>query len=1068
MIISCILLSCGIWNIKAVPSFSLSAESSVSFKNSSVVNLLEISSGVEQQKQITGTVTDEKGNPVAGVTVIVKGTTLGNLTDASGKYILNNVPNGSTLVFSFVGMVTQEIPTQDRALIDVVLKEAAIGLADVVVVGFGTARKENLTGAISNIKSTDIVTITTPSLAQALSGKIAGLDIRQNSGQPGQFDQDINIRGFGAPLYVIDGIPRGDGTDFQKLDPQDIESISVLKDASAAIYGMNANNGVVIVTTKKGVSGKTKFSFKSVVGIQSPTNYPIECDAYQYETLFNAGEINAGRAPLLTKDELAKYQNGTYPSTNWYDATFKNYAMLQNHTFTAEGGNDAVTYFSSFGYENDGGLLKSNDLSYEKYTFRSNITAKFTKNLVAQVNIDGLLDETRQPSTGFPFIWQTAVQINLPTDPVYANNNPLYLGNPSNGSYNSIAQTTTGIGGYGRYKNKNYGSSFSLTWTVPFIKGLQIKGLGSYISGGAINKNLGLEYNVYNYDPSSNTYLPTLINHPSTIENDNTDNNTLLLQAHLIYNTTIADAHHIGATLVYEQRRNWSRYSALSRQYDFYTNDQINQASLTNETNNGYESQGAGLSYIGRFTYDYKSKYLAEFAFRDDGSYRYAPNHRFGFFPVISAGWRLSEENFIKDNVPVISNLKLRASYGLVGADAGNPFQYLIAYSTSGGNGYEFTNGTYTTGVASPAVVNPNLTWITNKTTDIGIEFGLFKNKLTGEFDVYQRERDGLLATRAVSIPNTFGQSLPQENLNSDRTRGLDFSLGYNNTIGKVHFSVKGNFNFARTENLHVEHAPYTSQMDKWLNGMEDRYTDYTKGFNMLGQFQSWNAVSQSPPQKDNGLQGYYPTWRIGYANDKIGSYKYEDFNHDGVIDASDMQQLFWNNVPKIFYGFNLSVSWDGFDFNALFQGAAMYNMQIQAMYADLFWGNPAAYYLDRWHQADPYNPNSPWIPGKFPPSDQDWESGAMYNPSQAWIYNASYLRLKNVELGYTFSPAVIKKAGFDNIRLYANTTNVFTICNKFVKQFDPERNPGTGGTPNQEQQYPLMRSFNLGININF
>lgn len=997
----------------------------------------------------------ENKNGLPGVNVVIKGTQVGTITDVNGEFTIDVPDENATLTFSFIGYISQDILVKGLSYINVILVPGQNELEGVVVVGYGTAKKVTLTGAISNIKSDAISSTTHASLAQNLEGKLSGLAIRQNSGEPGQFDQLINVRGFGTPLFVVDGVVRGSATDFQKLNPEDIESISVLKDASAAIYGMNANNGVIIVTTKKGAQGKAKFHYNNVVGMQYPTNVVKMSNASQYYDIFIDSKINMGNPPPITAAELEKYHDGTYPSTDWISTSFNKYAVLQNHTFSAEGGNDVVSYYTSFGYMDEGSILKTKDMYYKKYSLISNFTAKLTKNLVAQIDISGLMDERYQPNGDWFWLFR-GTTVSLPTDTPYANNNPNYLDRVKNDS-NPFAMENASITGYKSNKNKAFTSTVSLTYTVPFIKGLKIKGLAAYDSNDNLVKALRKSYKAYSYDATTDAYTPVLFQSPSNISNSYTDYNYLTFQTQMIYNRSFADVHNVSATLVFEQKQSFSRTASLSRDYDFYANDQINQASTGNQQNSGSESQTANQSYIGRFTYDYKSKYLAEFACRYDGSYRYDPSVRWGFFPVISAGWRLSEEDFIKDNIPFLSNLKIRASYGQIGQDAGNPFQYLLAYSTSGGGGYEFTNGTWTTGAASPALINKELTWSTSKTADIGIEFGFFRNKIIGEFDVYQRNREGILSTRAISLPNTFGATLPQENLNGDRVRGFDFSLEHNNNIGNVYYSVKGNLSFSRTMNLYVERAAFTSQWDEWKNRTAYRYNDYVWGYTAIGQFQSLDEVVQYCPQ--NGTNGN--------LKELPGDYKFLDVNGDGAINGSDQLPYAWNGTPKLFYGLTLTASWKGFDFNALLQGQALNTIKFSEVYGEVlaFFSNTPAYFSDRWHKADPYDPNSAWVPGNYPPSKVITDEGSFFKESTNWRYNATYLRFKNVEIGYTFPQALIKKVRLENLRVYFNASNIFTICDKFVKQFDPEK---IEGLYNDGFNYPLMRTFNLGINVTF
>ncbi|MCY6357905.1 SusC/RagA family TonB-linked outer membrane protein [Bacteroides thetaiotaomicron] len=472
----------------------------------------------------------------------------------------------------------------------------------------------------------------------------------------------------------------------------------------------------------------------------------------------------------------------------------------------------------------------------------------------------------------------------------------------------------------------------------------------------------------------------------------------------------------------------------------------------------GSSEHQAYLSHIGRLTYDYKGKYLAELACRYDGSYRYAPGSRWAFFPSASVGWRISEESFIKDNFKFVDNLKLRFSAGRSGQDAGDPFQYFSGYTLNSG-GYVFSQGNYTNGVASPVMINKNLTWIKVNMYNIGIDFSIFNRLIAVEFDIYQRDRSGLLADRYGSLPNTFGSKLPQENLNGDRTRGIEFTLTHTNKIGDFHYSVSGNFNLARTQRRYIESGPYKSSMERWRNQASNRWGDFIWGYQTDGRFQNFDEINTYPIQNgDNGNSKELP-----------GDYILKDVNGDGVVNDLDKTPLFWSGSPLIHYGFNVEASWKNFDFYALFQGSALYTVQFDEVYAKMLCfkgGNTPEYFYDRWHLSDPYDANSEWIPGEWPAIRLEQDMGSFYTrDSQIWRKNASYLRLKTIEIGYTFSPRLMHKLGIGSLRIYANGNNLFTICDPFVKAFDPEK---IEGDYSAGLNYPLNKSFNFGLTLNF
>lgn len=1001
---------------------------------------------------ISGEVKDEKSSAIPGASIVLQGTTKGTTTDANGKFSLSVPKSGSVIIVSFLGYKRQEIAVGNRTNFNVQLEPSTDELQEVVVVGYGTQRKQTLTGAISNIVSEQIKTTTHTSLAQSLQGKVAGVQIRQNSGEPGSFSTSINIRGFGEPLYVVDGVARDGGYEFQKINPDDIESISVLKDASAAIFGIRAGNGVVIVTTKKGKQGKPQFSYNMVYGRQSPTDVPKMTSALQWAEMRNDAAKNLGENPVFSPEEIEKFRSGApgYQGTDWYKETLNKSAGQQQHFISASGGEGVVNYFTSFGYQKENGLLKSGDMGYQKYTFRSNIGIDLTKNLKADLILSGLFDRREQPGDNFFNIYK-GTRIALPTERPYANDNPKYPALLS-GGYNPVALADRSLTGYSQEVNKFFQSTFALTYTVPFVPGLRIKGLVAYDSNNYRAKSVSKAYNLYTYDAATDKYTAHAQRNPSRIGNNFTDNNRITFQGQLFYNTVIAKNHNLGATLVYEQQESHNRWAGLGREYAFFTNDQIDQAGLNNQTTSGSESEYASQSYVGRLNYDFKEKYLLEVAARYDGSYRYHPDRRWGLFPVVSAGWRISEEAFMK-RVPLVSNLKLRGSYGLVGADAGAPFQYVPGFSLTGGGGYEFTNGNYTTGAASPAIVNEKLTWFKSNIQDIGIDVGLWDNKIDLTFDVYQRDRKGLLARRNVSLPNTFGGTLPEENLNSDRVRGIEFSAAYNGQIRDFKYGISGNFNFARTQNRYVERGEFLSSMDKWRGGATNRWNDVVWAYQLEGQFQSKDEVIYAPIQNGD----------LGNTRELPGDFKYKDVDGNGVIDGNDAIPLFFGGDPKMYYGLTLNASWKGFDFTALFQGSGKYSVRFREVYAEVFAfrGNTPEYFYDRWHQS----PDGQWIPGEWPASRFNYNVGAMYAESGAWRKDASYLRFKSAQLGYTFNLPWLKKIGINDVRVYGNAHNIFTWADSFVKPFDPEKVEGLFGAG---LTYPVTRSYNFGINVKF
>lgn len=1006
---------------------------------------------------IKGNIVDEKDDPVIGVVVKVANGKEGTVTDFDGNFSIN-LPVGGELNISYVGYLPQTIKVESEKFLNIILKEDLVKLGEVVVVGYGVQKKESLTGSITNLKNDEIMTTKAPSLAQAIQGKVSGLRIRQESGEPGAFSSNINIRGLGNPLFVIDGVLRDGSSEFQRLNPEDIESISFLKDATAAIYGMNSTNGAIIVTTKKGKVGKTRISLNANYGISKPTDVPKMANAAQYMTMRNEAEINAGRSPYLVEKELLKWQTSApgYESVDLYGAIANSTASQYQTTLSMEGGSDKITYFGSLGYGGDNSVLKNDAMKYDKYTFRSNVNIKITTDLTAMVNIGGRYDKTNRPWYAFFDIFKST-RVNPPITSIYANDNPAYY---NNFSYvpNPAAMIDKDYTGSAQDKNKNIQTQFALEYSLPFLDGLKVKGTLVYDYNDYKFKGIRKAFDTYTYGKYTGIYSASTANTPSLAQDNRRENNRLDLQFQTNYNTKIGESHNIGATYVFERREEKSNWLNGERKYDFFSEPELDYGRTYDQSVSGSSRIETFLSHIGRLTYNYQGKYLAEVAFRYDGSYRYAPGERWVFIPSGSLGWRISEEDFIK-NITWVDNLKLRFSAGRSAQDAGDPFQYLEGYYTLGGNGYVFSSDMYMSGVSAPTLVNKNLTWIKSTMYDIGVDFSIFNGLLSGEFDLYQRELTGLLATRNSSLPNTFGASLPQENLNGERTQGVEFTLTHSNKIGAVNYSVSGNFNLARTMRRHVERGEFSSSWDRWKNQASNRWNDFIWGYEVDGRFQNFDQINSSPIQNgDNGNSKELP-----------GDYILVDLNGDGVVNGLDQMPRYWSSTPLIHFGFNIQADWNGFDFYALLQGSALYTVQFDEVYAKMLafkGGNAPEYFFDRWHLADPYNPNSQWIGGNWPAIRLEQDMGSLYTRNtDVWRKDASYLRLKTIEVGYTFNPKLLKKTGLERLRLYVNGNNLLTFADSFVKAFDPEK---IEGAYSAGLTYPLSKSYNFGLSVNF
>lgn len=1003
-------------------------------------------------KKITGNVVDIDGTPIIGATIVVKGSNEGTITDLNGVFTIS-ASEQSILTISFVGYIKQNIKIGDTRNLNIILEEDNKTLGELVVVGYGVKKKLSITGAISNIKNDDIKTTKSPSLAVALEGKVPGLQIKQQNGMPGEYNTDINIRGMGNPLYVIDGVVRDGSREFQLLNPEDVESISVLKDASAAIYGMNSGNGVIIVETKSGSASAMKISLNSMFGISTPSSNIGVLNVSQYEELVNEANINVGNGPAFSSEELARRQ--ALPSNDWYDAVFKDKSQQQQHSLTITGGSDRISTYIGLGYGYEDGILRSGDLDYKKYTLRSNTKVKIAENLLANVNISAWTDKRTQPGTDdntFMYLLKQSYNIR-PYEPIYANENTDYYNKPTPTNENPVAASYSDLNGYTNWRNSSFQSTVDLTYDIPFVKGLKLKTMVAYDVISATTNKVQKSINLYTYSENDG-YTSSSLWQPFVSEGRNITNR-LDFQGQVIYDRTFNSDHELSVLGVFESKEEKYSYLYAKRLYDFFTTDNINMALTDGQSNDGYNGQRRYLSYVGRVNYGYKQKYLLELACRYDGSYRYNPDNRWGFFPVVSVGWRASEEKFISSNLPFITNLKIRGSHGKTGQDGGDAFQYMSGYNLTGG--YIMNSGTYTNGWEATKLTNEDLTWYTSLTSDIGFDLSINNGIFAMEFDVYRRNRSGLLGTRLQALPNTFGAGLPEENLNKDRTDGIEVLVSHRNKIGEVTYGVSANVNFYRTKTIYQETAPYTSSWDAYRNGTVGRYQDITRLYNVTGRYQDYTEIQNAPINSTS----------VGNSFLLPGDYIYEDTNGDGLIDSKDHQALRWSGNPKLHYGMTIDLSWKGFDLTMLLQGSALSSVKYNEVLGQVltFNGNSPAFYYDRWHQADPYDTNSEWISGYWPAIRQGTTN--TYNQTDQNTFNrrnTNYLRLKNVDLGYTFNSSLLTRIGIDRLRVYVNGFNLLVFCDEYMKNFDPEisENGGLG------YQYPLTRSYNLGFNITF
>ncbi|SEW55161.1 TonB-dependent receptor [Chitinophaga arvensicola] len=1023
---------------------------------------------------VTGIVRDTTGVPLERVNVQVKGTTTGITTDAKGRFSLH-VPNKqATLQFSYLGYLPQEIVAGDRTALDVRLHVQINSLTDVVVVGYGQTQTRNrLTGAVSFISSEEIVTTKNENVINMLTGKLPGMRILQKSSEPGAYDNVFDIRGMGSPLVVIDGVPRSGG-DLSRMDPNEIDNISVLKDATAAIYGVRAANGVILVTSKKGSSaqsGKFDITYAVNQSWQQFLNAPHGVNATEYMMLKNeqtkrdfGKNFFIMRPPAFAAADMELYRNGTLKSSDWVGATMRDFAPETQHTLSFNGGSERINYFFNLGYFKQDGMFKSGDMNYDRFNFRSNINAKITDRLRVALLTSGYMDTKNQPGGRgvwemFKYTWN-----QLPTDQIYANNNPAYP-HVITDNANPVVITNSDIVGYQSYKNKNFQGQLALDYDVPGIRGLTARGMYNYGFNIGDNTMVNKAFKLYTYDPQNDTYKVTPVASPSTVNRSYWNNTSTLFQLSLNYNRRIHEVHNITALLLYEESN--SKVDNFSAQREFSLGIPYLFAGDLNNQQGNMDGNGLGQivtkGIVGRVGYDYKGKYIVDISFRQDGSSKFVNSHQWGFFPAAAVGWRLSEEQFIQHLISphILGNLKLRASYGKTGDDAATAFQSFPGYDYPR-DGY-IMGGTFVNGLGSRGIVNPDLTWSTAKTLNAGLDAELYRGLLGLSVDYFVRNRDGLPDTRTTSLPGTVGARLPQENLRSDRTRGMEVALTHRNHIGELAYHVSANIASTRTILVHREETRAGNSYENWKNSQQNRYTNIWWGREYAGQFTSYDQIYNHSVNTGGGNQNVVP-----------GDYYYKDLNHDGVVDNKDEVPIATRDIPMVNYGVAVGAAWRGIDFNILLQGATQFYVQYaEQMASPLMYEQSAlVQFLDRWHTADPnadvFDPNTKWIPGYYPSMGSPDATGTKA------VQNASYLRIKTLEIGYSFPKKWLKKAGISNARMYVNSYNLGTFT--ALKNSDPEhpgevQDPKNGDQWNYSQggyKYPMNRTYSIGASVTF
>ncbi len=997
---------------------------------------------LQEKKTVKGVVVDTKGEPIAGANVLEVGTANGVITDFDGNFTLKVAENAKIRV-SYVGYVTQEVKVGTRSTIKVVLAENSEALEEVVVVGYGKQKKVNLTGAVAVVGSKELVKNNTANVSSALSGRLAGLVTIQSSGEPGSDAASLRIRGVSSlngnsPLILVDGVPRS----MNNVNPNDIASISVLKDAAAAaIYGMRAANGVVLITTKRG-KGKTTFNINAYTGIQTPTRMTKFLDSYNYAVLLNEAKKNDGVAAAYTEEDLQKFKDGsspdTHPNTDWIGEVLSDFSTKQYIDLSASGSNETntVKYFTSLGYMTQDALYKNNN--FDRLNFRTNLDVGVSKNITLTTDFSGSLEKRNRPGATISRVFSSLYR----TPPIKVNRY-------SNGGYAIDAlYPEINNGSYNNTQNLDLQSKVALHIKFPFLEGLNLTTQVAYDRSTYRNKSFSIPRIYTTYDATNKKFSlsrPSDRGEKASLNEAQSQGYKLITEAILGYDTTLSDIHHIGAKLIYSRTFTENNYlsggidNITGTAVDFFIAGDASTRQLSNST-----GESAILGYAGRFTYDYDERYLFEFNGRYDGSYKFSKNARFDFFPSFSFGWNISKESFFED-VTWMSKAKLRASYGELGSDDISAFRYLEFFKFGGAS---IVDGEVAQTIYSTGLKDDKTTWEKAKNYNLGIELGFLNNALTFEADMFYKRTSDILTTRAMEVPDTFGAKLPLENIGIVDNKGLDLNLSYRNSPNEdLSYNMNLNFSYAKNEVIDVA-EPETVDPLRRKTG---RPIGTRFGYVAEGLFMTQKEIDDLNAKAPGGT---YQT-----QNPKPGDIRYKDVNGDGKVNQDDRTVIGKGIVPEITFGLSGGVNYKQFDFSMLLQGATNYDVYLSNESAWAFFNGGKVFdkHLGRAKIGED---------GNVINKDASYPKLSLKNnavnerTSSYWVQPGDYLRLKNIELGYTLPNSVLDKVGLSNFRIYVNARNLFTWSK--IDQIDPE-NPHTRGW-----FYPQQKIYNVGLNVQF
>lgn len=982
--------------------------------------------------RVSGVVKDATGEPIIGASVMEKGTKHGGITDLDGQFTFNTTAAELTLEISFVGYKTVTMRAKAGQMLNVVMQEDSKLIDEVVVVGYGTQKRVTMSSAVATVKG-DNIKASVANVSNQLGGQVPGIITRQTSGEPGKDAATVLLRGT-SPLVLVDGVERP----WEKISQEDIETISVLKDASAvAPYGLKGANGVILINTKRGKQGKATLTYSGSVGFQTPMNVPDFLGSYDALSFYNeALKMDSREHEMLSEDILLKYKENTdkYPNTDWMGEYLRTSATTR-HNVSLSGGSEFVSAFISLGYLYQGTMMGSGT-GYSRYNLRSNVDFNPTKTTNVAVDINLSFDKKESNYYDGKKMMEDLYRLCTPMIPNKINGLPAMQGGGSS-MYMGVHD-----GADNSDQNNYQNLAITLNQQLPFLKGLSVKGLFSYDRQIYDFKYWQYPFTAYafNADGDVEAQKGGPVNPELSVGNRQWTNYTV--QGHINYANTFGK-HSVGVLAVYERR--WGNKTDLQagrKMYEFLI-PELNMGSVNKEyqSNSGYSTEYAQHGVVLRFNYNYAERYMLEMAGRYDETYKYAPGERSAFFPSVSVGWRISEEPFLKGKLPFLSNLKLRASYGKSGNPVGDDFAYMAKYNI--GSGAVFgRDPVQMQGLSEGAEPNIFQTWETVWKANVGLDVTLWDGLLVAEIDVYRDKRNDKMLSPNAIVSSEYGIGLSKENAGKEERYGFDLALGNNVRFNSgLRMSNNVSLGFTRDKQIEIRESAGSK------NNPRKRQTG-----GRSGRAWGYKAAGLFKDQADIDNWAYQ-------ANVLPGDVKYVDINGDGKIDAEDQVVIGVNQTPEVMWGYNLRLEYKNFDF-AMFligTGGSDYYMgdngdrNVRYPFRDSV--HPRKEHLNSWTESNP-DPNADFPRLSATIRNQNYEK------SSFWIVNSGYIKLKSVQLGYTVPTRLINRLGMQNLRVYADFYNLWTIYSKMSKDFDSE---------NQAfNSYPQQIVSSFGVNLTF